>query len=139
MSGHPPCPPRHLLVVDDDEDMSFILERFFRSDVLTVCRSGAECLAVLSRGLLADVLICDLGLPDTDGVTLYVQACAQRPELQGRTLFVSGGVVDEEVGWGLIASGQPVLYKPFSLQQLAEQVAQLHAGESGAAGTTGIR
>jgi EAL domain-containing protein (putative c-di-GMP-specific phosphodiesterase class I)/FixJ family two-component response regulator len=59
------------LVVDDDEFMLKVISRSLHTmgyDRVLTCSSGGEGLAQLARGLAPDVILCDLNMPEMDGV-----------------------------------------------------------------------
>lgn len=129
---HPPA--RHLLLIDDDEDVTYLLQSIFRSDQVTVCATGAAALSVVGQGTPVDVVLCDLALPDMDGVALFAALCARRPALADCTLFVSGGALSEAVEVALAKTGCPVLAKPFMLADVVAAVQAVYLASRGAAG-----
>jgi len=69
--GGAPPPAVRILLVEDEEDVAISLQEILELDGhrVSVAPRGAEALALL-RGQGADVVLCDIGLPDMDGYEL---------------------------------------------------------------------
>ena len=81
-----------VLVIDDE---SMLLDTFHRMlrrehDVVMV-EGGTRAVAELERDPGFDVVICDLMMPDLDGMQLYRILCERWPALRPRVIFCSGG------------------------------------------------
>ena len=108
-----PTGEERVLVVDDERAVCDVVARMIRSagyDVTTAA-SPAEARAL---GGVWDVLVTDVQMAHTDGVTLANEIKARH------TLFISG--YDPE---GLVAPGVPFLQKPFDAAQLASAIRKL--------------
>lgn len=85
------CRPGSFLVVDDDTLMlkiiSGTLQALGHENVLT-CNSGAEALCHLSGKTLPDVVLCDLNMPQMDGVEFLRRLAGTR--YGGAIVVVSG-------------------------------------------------
>jgi len=64
----------HVLVVDDDADAREIAGRMLEEEgaAVTIARSAAEAYDMLAHGR-PDVLVCDLGMPDEDGLAFIAR------------------------------------------------------------------
>ncbi len=80
-----------------------------------VAASYAEALRLLVR-VHADVLLCDLGLPDGDGLDLVGKAKTLRPKIQTIALTARGSQGDRELG--LKAGFDHYMTKPFDFHEL---------------------
>jgi signal transduction histidine kinase/CheY-like chemotaxis protein len=122
----PRCPapvaPRRIrvLLVDDDPMVRVALSRQLeaRYDVRTAC--GVEEALSLVRGDAFDLVLCDLMMPDGGGERLYEMLRADAPAMARQVVFVTGGAVNDEARRFLDEQPQPVLYKPFQLEELVE-------------------
>ncbi len=109
-----------ILIVDDDAAVGRTLRLALEEDhEVTVVRGGQEALGVLrTRDGAADydVVICDLLMPGMTGNELFAIVKEELPDVARRFVFMSGGYFDgdEETSTG----GQPVLEKPFNLEQV---------------------
>jgi two-component system response regulator HydG len=73
---------QRLLIVDDDKDLCFLLNRFLtrKGYDVRICYSGQQAIEELERAE-PDLLISDLGLGDTDGITLLGRSKEMYPNL----------------------------------------------------------
>ncbi|MDW9405592.1 response regulator, partial [Pseudomonas soli] len=82
---------------------------------------GPEAVAGLQASKAPDLLVTDVGLPG--GLNGRQVAGLLRQRYPGlKVLFVTGYDETAALGDGGLETGMSVLTKPFSLQQLAEQV-----------------
>ena len=104
-----------LMLVDDDVRLLKALSRLLRRTFEVSVATGAAQARDLLEEEAWDVLLFDVNMPGEDGFQLY----ATLPEsLRERVVFMSGGLTGD-AGRRVIASGRPVLTKPFTLEQLA--------------------
>ena len=88
----PQAAPPRVLIIDDEPMLLAAYERFFEGVFeLTLLPGGREAIARLEQDADWDAVVCDLMMPDLDGVALHDWLQAERPELVPRTLFYSGG------------------------------------------------
>ena len=80
-----------------------------------VASGYTEALRFLVR-VPADVLLCDLGLPDGDGLDLASKAKALRPKIRTIALTARASLADKELGRQ--AGFDHYLTKPFDFHQL---------------------
>jgi CheY-like chemotaxis protein len=118
-----------VLVIDDEVAICRALKRVLAGhDVVTLSDSREGLARVGSDDF--DVVICDLMMPGMSGYKLYAAACAARPSVSTRFVFVSGGALSEEASRFLKTCECPVLPKPFSNADVLEavnRVAKPHA------------
>ena len=112
-----------LMIVDDDPSIRFALARLLR-------RSGAEVrevdpvgepeerLMATMRSMLPDVVLLDLRLGERGGLSVWRRMCTDVPHLVSRVLFISGVAPGDPMWEEALGTGQPVLAKPFDLEQL---------------------
>lgn len=85
-----------LLLVDDEPALLQAYRRMFANEFeVEVAASGAEALEVLQADQSFDLIICDVVMPDIDGIKFREALVEQMPQLVARTIFISGGPVDE--------------------------------------------
>jgi CheY-like chemotaxis protein len=71
------------------------------------------------------VIVCDFRLPFMGGGSFFDQIKADYPQLAKRVGFVTGWAHDPETQATLEATGQPVLAKPYTAEDLIAMVKQL--------------
>jgi DNA-binding NarL/FixJ family response regulator len=67
-------------------------------------------------------LIADLKMPEIDGATLYSEILARWPTGGPRVLFLSGFAAAAACGSGLPEPNPPIIFKPFSVDDLRSAV-----------------
>ncbi|GAA0658841.1 response regulator transcription factor [Kitasatospora atroaurantiaca] len=106
-----------VLVIEDDDTIGRHLETGLRGSgySCTWCRTGASGLAQIGNNP-QDVVLLDLGLPDTDGIDIARQLRSRFPDLLIVILTARSDEID--VIAGLDAGADDYLVKPFSLTVL---------------------
>jgi PAS domain S-box-containing protein len=125
-----------VLLVDDDPDVRAVIARVLERLGYQVAsaESGPAALGMLGEGLVADLLVTDVALPQgLSGYDLAARARAMRPDL--RILFTAGGPADPPDG--RMPAGTTVVGKPFHTHDLAVQVRRALDREAGRTATEG--
>lgn len=127
----PAAPGRRVLVIDDEPEMAQLMLRLLRDDGL---RAEAVTDPGTAWGKLRDgdfdLVVSDINLGDFKGTEFFkaVQALARRPAF----MFVTGNVVDREVGTDTGGLVVPVLTKPFLRTDFLRAVRRALNNKSGA-------
>ena len=114
-----------ILIVDDDPDVREVIELTLGGqgyDVTSV-GGGQAALAQLARETF-DLIVCDLGMPEVDGIALY-GALQRRPAPRPVVLFLSGFQDNARYETFLRETGVPRLVKPFEIAVLRGTVRRL--------------
>ncbi len=114
---------QRILAVDDDETILDLLTQAlaaerYRVDVARTCE---DALPLMLFHDYSGVLI-DLVLPDANGLSLYRQIARRRPSLRERVIFVTGALSSTEAMRLVRLAQNPVLMKPFDLEELVGMV-----------------
>jgi DNA-binding response OmpR family regulator len=114
----------HVLMVEDDEAIVACVREALRDagDIVDVATTGRDAEAYAQRGE-HDVLIIDLGLPDTDGLDLMSRLRAQG--VAAPFLILSARRSVEQRVLGLERGGDDYLTKPFALAELRARLRAL--------------
>ena len=106
----------HLLIVDDDERIRTLLQKFLMRNgfLVTAARDAAHARRILS-GLDFDMMICDVMMPGEDGVSLTrsLRETSETPIL----LLTAKGETEDRIA-GLEAGADDYLAKPFEPKEL---------------------
>jgi DNA-binding response OmpR family regulator len=116
----PPSPRRKVLFVEDESSLRRTYQRFFatRYDV-AFAGSGTEARRQMDD-FGPEVLVLDLRLPDTDGITLLQEIRQSRPSLP---VIVTTSYVSMEPLINVLDLGHSgYLVKPFDLEDLAARI-----------------
>jgi len=120
-----------LLVVEDDQLIASSLSRGLRGSgyEVVVVSSVAEAMGAFES---ADLVLCDLGLPDGDGLDLIATMARQRPSLP--IVALTARAEEADVVAGLATGAVDYVVKPFRLAELqariAAQLRQFNTGSS---------
>jgi PAS domain S-box-containing protein len=119
---------RRVLVLDDEPLVASAMERALLAEWDVQSLTRASSLAErLARGERYDVVLCDLSLPEEDGVAVHRLLRRLDPALARRTGFLTGGPVPAAARAYCEAEGIARLEKPFEVLKLRELVARLGA------------
>ena len=99
-------------------------------DVVEAAHGRAGLEAALASGF--DAIVCDLMMPELDGVAVHAALAAQRPELVPRLVFVTGGAVSPRTRAFVERPDVTILTKPFSFEELLAAVAEVAARSAAA-------
>lgn len=116
-----------VLFVDDEALMLRSLQRAFSADYdVTVAYSADEARSLLSSQSRFDVVVCDIGMPETDGLTFIEEIAAEHPRAQ---FVVLTGACDAETleRARRIVGEARVLSKPASREKILGLINDLTA------------
>lgn len=112
----------NLLVVDDDQDILDILERFLESSghAVITANCGLPALDILDSDQQLDLMITDVIMPGLNGFSLARMARSRRPALKILYLSGSGGNAQVSRDRGDLLG--KLLSKPISSLELGREV-----------------
>ena len=111
-----------ILLIDDDDDLREALtEQFVMTEEFAVVEAGtgADALQHLKNGLF-DLLIVDVGLPDTDGRELC--RLMRKQGLKTPVIMLTGHATDADTILGLDAGANDYVTKPFKFPLLLARI-----------------
>ena len=111
-----------ILLIDDDDDLREALtEQFVMTEEFAVVEAGtgADALQHLKIGLF-DLLIVDVGLPDTDGRELC--RLMRKQGLKTPVIMLTGHATDADTILGLDAGANDYVTKPFKFPVLLARI-----------------
>jgi two-component system response regulator RegA len=119
--------PRRALIVEDEPDMVASLERLLRRRGLDVVAAGTVAGGLaLVREMPLTLLVCDLRLPDGDGLEVVRAAYHARPR---PPVIVMTGYSSQGSRQAALAAGAAAyVSKPFSLAALEGAISAALAG-----------
>jgi signal transduction histidine kinase len=121
-----PRPRRaRVLAVDDDPLVARTLARLLADEhEVTTVGGGHQALELLARDAGFDLILCDLMMPEMNGMELHRQVVARSPDLGRRFVFISGGALGPEITGFLETVDHPRLAKPFEPAALRALIAR---------------
>jgi signal transduction histidine kinase/ActR/RegA family two-component response regulator len=116
---------QRLLVVDDDPLVARSVRRLLGgARHVTLAHDGPSALEELRKNRY-DVVLCDMVMPEMDGVSLLEAVRAERPAAARRFVFMTGSLFDCESRKRLLAVSAPCVAKPLDLGELTQALAQV--------------
>lgn len=111
-----------IMVVDDEPLLCELLVAMLEADydVTSFTSPQLALSALLERDF--DVVLCDVMMPELDGMQLYERAIRERPWLSERFIFITGGAFTPNTRRALDRTTRPVLRKPYAAQKLHEAI-----------------
>jgi len=118
---------KRVLIVEDEVIMTSLLKTVFEEQghIADIASSGRE--AIHNRDLEQyDLIVCDLRLPDINGMELFKQLKKRYPDIADRVFFITGDTSGKTKKF-LDKSGNPYLMKPFKIDKFKERVSEVLA------------
>ncbi|MEI2817049.1 MAG: response regulator transcription factor [Microthrixaceae bacterium] len=120
MAGGSPRTPR-VLVVDDEENISFLVASALRVDGCEVRTAGSGAEALNEAELFGpDVVVLDVMLPDMEGFDVLRRL--RNSGNDAPVLFLTARTTTADRVRGLTAGGDDYIVKPFALEELVARV-----------------
>ncbi|MFN7856493.1 MAG: ATP-binding protein, partial [Acidovorax sp.] len=121
---------RHVMYVDDDEALVFLVQRLLRRrGYLVSCFTDPHAAAAALRAepQRYDLLVTDYNMPGFCGVDLVLEARRIRPSLP---VALASGYVTTEIEQAALAAGaRALIHKPNDVEELCATVQRLVAGD----------
>lgn len=111
---------RNILIIDDDEDLSFIISEMLESYgyCITCAEDSEKALELLSKNIFHLILL-DINLPDTTGFELCKELrCVSTVPI----IFASARTSETDRITGFDIGGDDYLPKPYSMKELLSRV-----------------
>ncbi|WP_019875457.1 response regulator transcription factor [Sporichthya polymorpha] len=120
---HPDGSPVRVLVVDDEQSLSELLQMALRYEgwEIRTAANGSDALRV-AREFRPDAVVLDIMLPDMDGLTVLHKL---RAEADTPVLFLTAKDAVADRVAGLTAGGDDYVTKPFSLEEVVARLRSL--------------
>lgn len=114
---------RRVLIIDDNAMVGRALERALRGRGVEVLADPEQALErLLHEGERYGAIVCDLAMPVLSGPELYERAVAERPELEGRFLFITGGTPHGDAHAFMESQRKRVFVKPLDMRSLTAAI-----------------
>lgn len=122
-------PPRNgdkycLLVVEDDPDLSGLLQEIFTMSGFEVRRAAnrAQINAEVNKPVLPDLILLDIMLPDADGLQILARLRTHPKFARMPVIMMTGKAEVADVKAGLAAGADGYVTKPFKMSALVASV-----------------
>jgi CheY-like chemotaxis protein len=115
-----------VLVVDDEQMLGRVIDRFLRKDYEVIAVTSAkDGLDVLRERDDIDCILCDLMMPGMTGMEFYAELTEHFPQHAASVAFLSGGTFTSEANDFISEGDHALIEKPFRPDQLREVVGNL--------------
>lgn len=114
---------RRLLAIDDEPHVLRAVQRVLKDWDVTPASSAAEALALLATRTF-DAILCDVRMPEVNGLQLLEQLRVRYPAAAARFVLMSATMDHADAN---TAADRPFLAKPFSAAALREILSQIAA------------
>ncbi len=116
-----------LLLIDDDPMVVRSTQRLLGLTYAVVTATSGSAAIEAMKGQDFDAVICDVMMPDMNGLELYDWVTEHKPMLAGRFVYFTGGAIGGSVQEALQTASIPVISKPLNRRQLDEVLVRLKA------------
>ncbi len=115
--------PAKVLAIDDEPAILRAYQRILEPDFdVSVCANPEEALELLLTQTF-DVVLCDVVMPEVDGIALFDRARSRMQSALPRFVFCTGGVIDTALSSRLKERAVETLEKPLSPARLLDLLA----------------
>ncbi len=97
---------------------------------VVVTTDASAALARLQAGEWYDVVLCDLMMPDMDGIEFHRRLCAIVPEEAGRLVFITGAALTVHAEAFFKHAPNLLLQKPLDLEGIRALIARRVVGDA---------
>ena len=118
-----PTSPKRCLVVDDEAVIRDLLRRSLETQryLVDLAEDGEQAWLMI-QSTSYDCILLDLKMPGKSGWELYRLIEATDKQVAGKVIFITGNAAAPDTSVFISDSGNPVLRKPFHLNELHRQV-----------------
>jgi len=121
-----PARRARIALIDDEPLVGRALQRILSLDhEVVVFERGRDAIAWFEQGEPCDLVICDLMMPEITGMEVDAWLRAHRPELAGKTIFLTGGAFTPAAIEFVRRPDCRCLDKPLDLSRLDREIEEL--------------
>mgnify|MGYP003951183961 CR=1 FL=1 len=117
---------RRVLIVDDEPLVLRMLKKALRDHDITVANNGQDAIR-LTQETEFDVILCDLMMPNMDGVQIYESIQMRDPRLAKKVVFMTGGAFTPRSRKFLSQIENQCIKKPFEASEILAFIQQTTA------------
>lgn len=115
-----------VLLIDDESMLLKAMKRIMEPQHRVVlANSGKKALEIIREDAAFDVVLCDLMMPEMDGVVLYDEVRKIRPEFTKRFIFLTGGTFTDRTQKFAADTTNLFLEKPIEKEELFNAIHQI--------------
>lgn len=113
---------KNIFIIDDESTVLMVLEKMLGTENhVTKALGGRAAFYMLEKNSINyDVIICDLNMPDINGVDLYQYIQEHIPGMAEKFVFITGDTYIPSMKYFIANIKNPCLEKPFTMEQLTQ-------------------
>ena len=115
---------KKIMMVDDNVDLTYVvkkrLEKTKTYEVISA-NSGKECLELLKKGKLPDIILLDIMMPEISGWDTFAKIKANEKWSQIPIVFLTAKTDSYSKGYGNVTA-QDYIEKPFEFSDLKKRI-----------------
>lgn len=124
----------NVCIVDDNRELVHMMEDYFNSqsdiDVIGTAYNGKECMEML-EDLQPDVLLLDIIMPHTDGLTVLQKMREEEKPKQAEVIMLTAFGQEEVMRKAVDFGAAYFILKPFNFDNLLEKVREVYNNSIG--------
>jgi CheY-like chemotaxis protein len=115
--------------VEDEDIVSGLIKSILEEEGISVetALNGKEALVKIASSYY-DLIVCDIKMPEINGMQFYNLLKVSYPELASKILFITGDPGIETLDF-LAETGNNYIIKPFKIEQFKNQTYKLFANK----------
>jgi len=115
---------KQILIVDDELMLLYSLRRMLEDLYdITIASGGQKAIDIINKQKKHfDLIICDVSMPDINGVNLYLYIAKHHPGLEKRIIFMTGGPMSAYLDEFFVSNKALCLAKPFEYDNLRQVI-----------------
>ena len=114
---------KRILVVDDDETQLSFAEAVLNNEYEVITEaSGKAAMERLSRGLVPDLMLLDVLMPEMDGFETYAKVRAMNAMSNIPVVFLTAVNSSEEIRKALSAGAADYITKPYVMENFTNRI-----------------
>jgi signal transduction histidine kinase len=121
----PEAAPARVLLVDDETMLAAAMRRLLGTQYdVAIAHNGREALELLEHDDRFDLILCDLRMPEVNGIELYERLAARKSPLLPRIVFMTGDTLSLPSRDFLARVTNPSIEKPVDIGSVRALIAQ---------------
>jgi DNA-binding NtrC family response regulator len=115
---------KRILLVDDELMLLYSLRRMLSDDYdVTIANGGKKAIDIIdNESTPFDLIICDVSMPEINGVNFYLYLVEHHPGMEKRVIFMTGGPLSTYLDDFFSKNKTKCLNKPFEYEQLNQTI-----------------
>lgn len=115
--------PNLILIIDDNSDLQEYIKSILKKDYSVACaRNGRNAVELIAKGLLPDLIVADIMMPEMDGYSLLHSVRTNERLAHVPFIFLSAKASPEDRIKGMDSGADDYLIKPFSSAELLTRI-----------------